>query len=96
MLGQSDDGSLTGWVLAGLASIIATLSTVVATLFKINQTNVQLAHTQQITALQERLEALEKHNYELTERADKCAEDREALRVEIAVIRARLETIEKQ
>lgn len=95
-IGQGEDHGLMGWVLAGLASIVATLSTVIATLFKLNQTNIQLAHTREIESLSMRLAQIEAKNQELLNKADECITDREKLRVELATIKTRLELIENK
>jgi len=74
---------ITGWVLAGIATIIATLSGI-----------VQMFYRTQIADYKANILALEKTTAALTVRADKCEDEREELRVRYAVLEQRVSELE--
>lgn len=85
MLGEGNEG-LSGWVIAGVASIIATLSSTVAFLFKLRESQIQ----KQIKGLQDDYDEVKEECKILQAKSDECIQDREDLRVEIARIKERL------
>lgn len=105
----TDGESIIGWVLAGLASIIATLTTAVATLYKsqIGDLKAQLAKSeasavQATTDHRAELSRLDVVENELRKEIADCKADREDLRVcmakqqvELELIKARLAVVEK-
>jgi hypothetical protein len=84
-MAEPHDGSITGWVLGGVATIVATLTTVVAALYKKLDAN----NAKTILALEARCDLLDKRN-------DLCESDRVELHkicakheVEIAMLKER-------
>lgn len=76
---------ITGWVLAGVASIVGTLSSIVAYLYR-----------QQITDYKEIQLDLESRVEKLTERTDTCERERGELRVKCGVLDERCATLEQR
>ena len=106
---MQDGEGIIGWVLAGLASIIATLTTAVATLYKsqIGDLKAQLAKSeasavQTNTDHKAELSRLDQVENELRKEIADCKSDREDLRiclakqqVELEQIKARLVRVEE-
>lgn len=81
-----DDGTgITGWLWAGISTIIGTLASAVAFFYRT-----------QISDYKAREEHNEKKIAELEKRADQCEHDRESLRISVAVHETRLSLIEKE
>lgn len=82
---MDESTGITGWIWAGVTTIIGTLTSAVAFFYK-----TQIAD----------YKARELHNEakirELEARADKCEDDRNTLRVQVAVHETRLSLIEKE
>jgi hypothetical protein len=72
-----------GWVAAGIATIIATLSSVVAWLFKLRE-NENAKH---LTNLTEEVAMI-------SVKADKCEEERGQLKIECAIMKGKVEVLE--
>ncbi len=82
---SGSDSSLMGWVLAGVATVIATLAGAVATLFKIRENE----NAKAIADL--------KASHELTkQKSDKCEEDRNKLFTRCEVLEVKLQTVEEK
>jgi septal ring factor EnvC (AmiA/AmiB activator) len=79
----SEENSLTGWMLAGIASVIATLTSTVAWLFKLRENE----NAKRLSELKSDVETI-------NAKADKCEVEREGLKVECAVMRSKIETLE--
>jgi septal ring factor EnvC (AmiA/AmiB activator) len=73
----------TGWVTAGIATILATLSSAIAFLFKLRENE----NAKRLAELKSDVETI-------NAKADKCEVEREGLRVECAVMRSKIETLE--
>jgi chromosome segregation ATPase len=78
-----EQNSLTGWMLAGIATVIATLSSTVAWLFKLRENE----NAKRLSELKSDVETI-------NAKADKCEVEREGLKVECAVMRSKIETLE--
>lgn len=85
MLGEGNEG-ITGWILAGIATVIATLSSVVAMLYRGNEKQ----NAERIQALESDVKSLQSKNETLVEHVEECRRDREDLRVKIATVETRL------
>jgi len=70
-----EQAGLTGWILAGVATVVSTLSGIVAYFYK-----------QQITDHKSNEVMLKAKIVDLESRADKCEDDREELRIRHAVL----------
>lgn len=107
---MNGDGGLLGWVMAGVAAIVATLTSAVAALYKaqIGDLRAQLLESRSYSSQSnvdhkaelERLEAEVMAQRKMTE---ECARDREALRVSLArmeerqlVMECRVDKVESQ
>jgi peptidoglycan hydrolase CwlO-like protein len=93
---MDEDTGITGWVLAGMATIVSTLAGLVAMFYrqqiadyKDNEIKIETAHKVTEDHLSKELE-------ELKTRADSCENDREELRIELAVLKTRISVIEKK
>ncbi len=82
-MSNSDLNGFSGWVTAGIATIIATLSSVVAWLFKLRE-NENSRH----------IESLTKQVETISVKADKCEEERGELRTKIEVLETKLSFID--
>ena len=82
---SSEQNGLTGWVLAGIATSFATLSSVVAFLFKLRENENAKAITKLETSLQE-----------VSDKAEKCEEDRHLLFTDCELMKFKLEVLEKR
>ena len=78
-----EQNSLTGWMLAGVATVIATLSSTVAWLFKLRE-NENAKH----------LSNLAEEVAVISGKADKCEEERGQLKVECAIMKGKLSVLE--
>lgn len=96
MLGQGDDQNMMGWIFAGIASVIASLAGAVATLFKLNQTQVQQSHERLIRDLESKCEVLKQEQDAVSNKADKCFEEREDLRIKLAVLETKVAKLENK
>ena len=72
-----------GWVAAGIATIIATLSSTVAWLFKLRE-NENAKHLANLTNEVATISA----------KADKCEEERGELKIECAIMKGKLQVLE--
>lgn len=72
-----------GWVAAGIATIIATLSSVVAWLFKLRE-NENAKH---LTNLTEQVATI-------SAKADRCESERSELKIECTLMKGKLEVLE--
>lgn len=79
-----EDQSFAAWFLAGVATIMSILATTIATLWKRNETR----NANEIAELK-------RDSAELHVRAERCEDERAALRVDIARLETRLSIIEK-
>ena len=80
---NSEENSLTGWMLAGVASVVATLASTVAWLFKLRE-NENAKHIASLTE-----EVLT-----IGQKADKCEAERGELKIECALMKGKLEVLE--
>ena len=83
-----------GWFIGALGTAFGFLATSVATLFKISESKSATMlkdKTKEIAELKGRLNAHQARFEESDRRHDECQRDREALRVEMADIKAHLE-----
>ncbi len=80
---SNEQSVLSSWVTAGIATILATLSSAVAFLFKLRENENA-----------KRLEELKSDVETINAKADKCETEREELKVECAVMRSKIETLE--
>lgn len=78
-----EQNSLTGWMLAGVATVIATLSSTVAWLFKLRE-NENAKHLSNLTDEVATISA----------KADKCEQERGELKIECAVMKGKLSVLE--
>jgi chaperonin cofactor prefoldin len=81
---SNEDSNLFGWVLAGVASVIATLTTVVSFLFKSRIAAYEKAEVK----LETRVEMLE-------QKLDKCESEHLNAKIELTEIKTRLNILEK-
>jgi len=79
----AEENSLTGWMLAGIATVIATLSSTVAWLFKLRE-NENAKH---ISSLTEEVATI-------ALKADKCEQERGELKIECALMKGKIELLE--
>jgi hypothetical protein len=79
----AEENSLTGWMLAGIATVIATLSSTVAWLFKLRE-NENAKH---ISSLTEEVATIGL-------KADKCEAERGELKIECALMKGKIELLE--
>ena len=75
--------SLTGWMLAGIATVIATLSSTVAWLFKLRENENA-----------KRLSDLTDEVASISVKADKCETERGELKIECAIMKGKLSVLE--
>lgn len=80
---MSNDGSITGWFTAGVATVVASLSSVVAFLFKLRENE----NTKRITELKDEVQTI-------SVKADKCEEERGELRTECVALRGKIDVLE--
>ncbi len=80
---SNDQNILSGWVTAGIAGILATLSSAIAFLFKLRENE----NAKRLSELKSDVETI-------NAKADKCEVEREGLKVECAVMRSKIETLE--
>jgi hypothetical protein len=78
-----EQNSLTGWMLAGIASVIATLTSTVAWLFKLRE-NENAKH----------IEGLKNEVATISAKADKCEVERGDLKTECALMRGKIDVLE--
>ena len=78
-----EQNSLTGWMLAGIATVIAALSSAVAGLFKLRE-NENAKH----------IEGLKNEVATISAKADKCEVERGDLKTECALMRGKIEVLE--
>jgi len=85
---------ITGWVLAGVATIISTLSGLVAWFYKqqiadykLNEAKMEAQYVAESTYLKAKIAELEK-------RADECEDDREQLAIKHARLEERVSSLE--
>lgn len=78
-----EQNSLTGWMLAGIATVIATLSSTVAWLFKLreNENTKRLADLTSEVAM-------------ISVKADKCEQERGELKIQCAVMQGKVSVLE--
>lgn len=76
---------ITGWVLAGVGTIVTTLASLVAMFYR-----------QQITDYKHTEAELRSEVGELKKRADTCEDDREQLRINQARLEVRVATLERE
>ena len=69
----------TGWVVAGITSLIASLSSAIAYLFRLREKEIR-----------ERIDALEEHADMQENAITECREDRQRLSIEVATLRGEL------
>lgn len=86
------ESSLFGWLLGGVATVVATLATAVATLFKMNEGKNTAAISRQENMITKLVEQADR----LVERADDCEQDRRRLGESVARLETKLEQIEKK
>ena len=77
--------SMTGWILSGIAAVIATLSGAVSYLFFLRNSEIQKA----INDLEKRLE-------EMTRKADECHEQRAQIHAQCQANTVRIEFLTKE
>jgi len=82
---SSEANGLTGWVLAGIGAIVSTLLTGVVTLFRMRESENTAA-----------IAKLEKSLAEVSDKADKCEEDRHLLFTSCEVMKIKLDVLEKR
>ena len=82
---MNDENSIIGWVLGGVATVIATLTGVVAKFYK--------TQIDDYKAIEHELRV---HYSELRQRADECEHDRGDLRVQCARLEERIARVEKK
>jgi septal ring factor EnvC (AmiA/AmiB activator) len=80
---SNEQSILSGWVTAGIATILATLSSAIAFLFKLRENE----NAKRLSELKSDVETI-------NAKADKCEVEREGLKVECAVMRSKIETLE--
>lgn len=76
---------ITGWVLAGVGTVVTTLASLVAMFYR-----------QQITDYKNAEADLKVEILELKKRADSCEDDREQLRINQARLEVRVATLERE
>ena len=74
---------MTGWMLAGIATIIATLSSTVAWLFKLRENE----NAKRITDLTDHVDII-------SIKADKCEEERGELKIQCAIMQGKMSVLE--
>jgi uncharacterized protein YlxW (UPF0749 family) len=82
---MNENEGLTGWILAGVGTIVSTLAGLVAMFYRT-----------QIADYKANESGLRVEVVELRKRADTCEEDREQLRIKVAVMDARLDKVEQE
>lgn len=82
---SDETNAFSGWLTAGIATIIATLSSTVAWLFKLRE-NENAKH----------LTSLTNEVATINAKADKCEEERGELKVECAIMKEKLFVLEKK
>lgn len=85
MLGMNENG-ITGWILAGVASVVASLTSAVAFLYKSIQSN----HTERLDDMQNQVKELREDQKRLDQLHEECLRDREGLRVEVTFLKKKL------
>ena len=75
----------TGWVLAAIASAFSVLSGIIAMFFK-----------KQVDSYETQIKELKEHSLKLEARADLCESEREAIRIEHAVLKTQHTMLEKR
>lgn len=83
-MSDAPDSDFVTWVLAGIATVVGTLSATVGWLWKANETKNA-----------KRIDQLEQNLAESNKKHDECMDDRNTIREECAVMRVRLEMLEK-
>jgi hypothetical protein len=78
-----EENSLTGWMLAGIATVIATLSSTVAWLFRLRENE----NSKHISSLTEEVATI-------SIKADKCEVERGELKIECALMKGKIELLE--
>lgn len=81
----SETNGFTGWVLAGIGAVVSTLLTGVVTLFRMRESE----NTAAIAKLEQSLT-------EVSDKADKCEEDRHLLFTSCEVLKIKLDLLEKR
>ena len=82
---MDQDNGITGWILAGVATVVSTLAGIVAMFYRT-----------QISDYKSNESGLRLEIGELRKRADTCEEDREQLRIKVAVMENRLDKVERE
>lgn len=76
---SSGGGEATGWIVAGITSVIASLSSAVAYLFRLREVEIR-----------QRIDSLEEHADMQENAITECREDRQRLSIEVATLRGEL------
>lgn len=82
---MDEEQGITGWILAGVATIVSTLAGLVAMFYRTQISDYKLNES-----------SLRSEVSELRKRADICEADRETLRIDLAVMKTRIDRVEKE
>lgn len=83
-----------GWVAAGITTIMAALSSAIAFLFKLRENENAKRLEEMKLESEQRLLELKTSVSSISEKADKCEIEREGLKVQCAVMQSKIETLE--